>query len=83
MYQITAVVRGMICGMCEAHVQDSIRKAFEVKKVKASKKKQTVEIFSEVPISEEQLREVIAFTGYEFVSSECKTFKPFKLFGNK
>ena len=32
MYKITAEVEGMACGMCEAHVNDAIRVAFDVKK---------------------------------------------------
>ena len=36
-------VEGMQCGMCEAHVNDAVRNAFQVKKVSSSHtKKQTV-----------------------------------------
>ena len=43
MYRITVNVDGMACGMCEAHVNDAVRKAFDVKKVSSShSKKQTV-----------------------------------------
>ena len=34
MYQTTVGVDGMMCGMCEAHVNDAVRKAFPVKKVR-------------------------------------------------
>ena len=33
MYQITVGVEGMACEMCEAHVNEAVRKAFDVKKV--------------------------------------------------
>ena len=36
MYKITLDVDGMACGMCEAHVNDAVRKAFQVKKVTSS-----------------------------------------------
>ncbi len=36
MVKITLDVEGMACGMCEAHVNDAIRKAFAVKKVSSS-----------------------------------------------
>ena len=36
MYQTTVGVDGMMCGMCEAHVNDAVRKAFPVKKVTSS-----------------------------------------------
>ena len=45
MWKYTVEVRGMMCGMCEAHVNDAVRKAFPVKKVSSSRgKKQTVVI---------------------------------------
>ena len=34
MVKMTLDVDGMMCGMCEAHVNDAIRKVFEVKKLK-------------------------------------------------
>ena len=36
MIQITIKIDGMQCGMCESHVNDSIRRAFPVKKVTES-----------------------------------------------
>ena len=33
MIKYTVTVEGMQCGMCEAHVNDAVRKAFPVKKV--------------------------------------------------
>ena len=32
-------IDGMMCGMCESHVNDAIRKAFPVKKVTSSHKR--------------------------------------------
>lgn len=39
MIETTVGIDGMQCGMCEAHVNDTIRAAFPVKKVSASHKK--------------------------------------------
>lgn len=36
MYQYIIGVEGMACGMCEAHVNDAVRNAFQVKKVTSS-----------------------------------------------
>ena len=36
MLKIMVQVDGMMCGMCEAHVNDAICKAFPVKKVTSS-----------------------------------------------
>ena len=40
--EITIPVEGMKCGMCEAHVNDIIRKNFNIKSVKASARKNNV-----------------------------------------
>ena len=34
-------IEGMLCGMCESHINAAIRKHFDVKKVKSSHKKGT------------------------------------------
>lgn len=75
MYKTTARVDGMMCGMCEAHIQDAISNAFAVKKVKASRKKGTAEILSEKPISEEELHRIIDPTGYTLISADCQPFE--------
>ena len=33
MYKTTLKIDGMMCGMCESHINDTIRKAVPVKKV--------------------------------------------------
>ena len=43
MVKIYLNVNGMMCGMCEAHVNDIVRKTTKIKKVKSShKKKETI-----------------------------------------
>lgn len=64
MIQITMEVDGMMCGMCESHVNDAIRKAFPVKKVTSSHAKGRTVIVTETDISEEGLRAAVAPTGY-------------------
>ena len=39
-------IDGMACGMCESHVNDTVRRNFHVKSVKASHKKKQAEIIS-------------------------------------
>ena len=36
MVKLTLEVDGMACGMCESHVNDTVRKNFKVKKVTSS-----------------------------------------------
>ena len=58
-------VDGMMCGMCEAHVNDAVRTAFpEVKKVTSSRAKKKTEILSESPLEEQKLKDAISATGY-------------------
>ena len=52
MYQTTVGVDGMMCGMCEAHVNDAVRKAFPVKKVTSSHGRGQTVILSEQALDE-------------------------------
>jgi len=61
-------IDGMMCGMCEAHINDAVRAAFRVKKVSSSRKKGVTEIVSETPLDEKLIRECIEKTGYKLLS---------------
>lgn len=57
-------VEGMMCGMCEAHVQDAVRKVVPTaKKVKANRKKNIV-TFKAEEVDNELLIKTINETGY-------------------
>lgn len=58
-------IDGMMCGMCESHVNDAIRNNFAITSVKSSHKTGLTQITSDAPLDGEKLREVIAQTGYE------------------
>ncbi len=73
MIRTTVKVGGMMCGMCEAHVNDAIRAAFPVKKVSSSHAKGEAVILSEAPLDAEKLRQTIDTTGYTFVSASAET----------
>ena len=76
-------IDGMMCGMCEAHMNDAIRKAFQVEKVSSSHTQHETEIVSEAPLDEALLEKTVAATGYELkgISSEPYEKKRFSLFG--
>lgn len=82
MYKITLAVDGMACGMCEAHVNDAVRKAFPVKKVTSSHSKGRTEIISETELDADKLKTAIEATGYSVldVKSEPYEKKGFSLF---
>lgn len=65
MEETTAEIHGMMYGMCESHVNDAIRKAFDVRKVSASRRKKQAVILSDQKIDEDQLRTVIEKSGYD------------------
>ena len=51
MLKITVDIEGMMCGMCEAHINDVVNSNFQVKKVKSSHSKGKTEIITEMRIS--------------------------------
>ena len=68
MVKITAQVEGMRCGMCEAHVNDVVRRAFAVKKVSSSHARGADGHTRGQDIDDGRLRKVIHDTGYEVTS---------------
>ena len=81
MQKITVGIEGMMCGMCEAHINDAIRNAFAVKKVKASRSRKEAEIVAEEDLEEQALRAVIEQTGYTMTSYHTEPYKKKGLFG--
>ena len=83
MIKTTVKVDGMMCGMCESHVNDAVRNAIEVKKVSSSHKKGTTEILTEQPVDEEKVKAAIEATGYKVLgitTGEAEEKKGFSLF---
>ena len=65
MVTTTLKVDGMMCGMCESHINDAIRRHFLVRKVKSSKRRGETVIVSEQPLDPEALKRLINEPGYE------------------
>ncbi|MCD7715995.1 MAG: heavy metal translocating P-type ATPase [Lachnospiraceae bacterium] len=65
MVKTTMQVEGMMCGHCEAHVNDAIRKVFDVQKVTSNHSKGITEILSEAALDEDKLRATVEETGYK------------------
>lgn len=57
-------IDGMMCSMCEAHINDAVRKAVQAKKVSSSHSRGETVILSEEPLDEQALRAAIDATGY-------------------
>ncbi len=80
MLKTTVKIDGMMCGMCEAHVQDVIRKTFPgAKKVSASHTKGIATFLSE-EMDEEKLKKGIEETGYKVISCDSEEYKKKGLF---
>ena len=73
MWKYTIRVDGMMCSMCESHVNDAVRKALPVKKVTSSHTKKQTVILTEAAISEEEVRRAIEATGYRVLSISAFT----------
>ena len=81
MYKTVVKVDGMMCGMCESHVNEAV----PLKKVTSSHGKGITEIISEDKIDEEAVKKAIDDTGYKVLSIETQPYekKKFSLFGRK
>ena len=75
MVKITIGIEGMACGMCEAHLCEAVRNAFQVKKVTSSHAKKQTVIIAEEEILEQELKNVIAKAGYEAVSVSSEPYE--------
>ena len=73
-------IDGMMCGMCEAHMNDLIRKNFKVKKVTSSAKDGETVIISDaeldIPWAKKQIKDI----GYEMVYYTSEPYEKKSLF---
>ena len=75
-------IDGMMCGMCESHINDTIRNNFQVKKASSSHSKGKAEIISEKSLDKEKLKQAIDASGYilKNISEEPYEKKKFLFF---
>ncbi|MBQ4347314.1 MAG: cation transporter [Firmicutes bacterium] len=83
MKRIIMNVEGMSCGMCEAHVNDAVRAAFNVKKVSSSRSKKQTEIIANEELDENDLRAAVEAKGYKVTGIMSEEYKKKGLFGKK
>ena len=57
-------VKGMKCGECEAHINDAIRRNFNVERVKSDRNKCRTIVLSKEPLDETALKKTITDLGY-------------------
>ena len=69
-------IDGMMCGMCEAHINDVIRKSIpEAKKVNSSYKKNESSFIVEGSVDIDKLKEDIRNIGYEIKDYTVEEYK--------
>ncbi|WP_099466564.1 heavy-metal-associated domain-containing protein [Konateibacter massiliensis] len=81
MFETKVKIDGMACGMCESHINDAIRKAFDIKKVTSSHSKGESIILSEQTLDEATLKNVIGDTGYAVKLVTSSPYEKKGLFG--
>ena len=75
-------IDGMMCGMCESHIADTIRKALpNAKKVSASRSKKEATFIIEGNINEESLKQAVDQTGYTCLDIKSEPYQKKGLFG--
>ena len=65
MVKVTVNVEGMMCGHCEAHVNEAIKKAFGVEEVVSSHESNTTVFTAPEKVDEDKIRQTIKDAGYE------------------
>ncbi len=83
-YKTVVKIDGMMCGHCEAHVNDAIRAAFSVNKVSSSHTAGETTIIAEEALSEESIKDALKDTGYAVLGAQSEPYEkksPFARFG--
>ena len=83
MYKTTVKIDGMMCGMCESHVNDAIRAKMSVRKVTSSHKKGETIIISKGELTKQMLTVALDGTGYIVMSVTCEPYEKKGLFSRK
>ena len=81
MEKITVGVDGMMCGHCDAYVNDAVRNALKVKKVSSSHAKKETVIIAEEGLTDEQIKSTIDATGYTVTGISREPYAKKGLFG--
>ncbi|MBR3275122.1 MAG: heavy-metal-associated domain-containing protein [Eubacterium sp.] len=84
MVKITLKIEGMMCGMCENHICDTIRKAVpDAVKVSASRIRKEASFLTKEGVEAADLKAAIDATGYTCLSVESSPYEKKGLFGRR
>ena len=83
MYKTTVKIDGMMCDMCESHINDALRNVLPIKKVKSSHKSGETVMISEGPLTLSDIENALADSGYKATGLVCVPYEKKGLFGRK
>ena len=84
MIKTTLKIEGMMCSMCEAHINDMIRKVIPgAKKVSSSHAKGEASFLSEKAVDVKLLKNAVTATGYTCLSVNSAPYEKKGWFGRK
>lgn len=83
MVKTTLKIDGMMCNMCESHMNDAIRNAFKVKKVTSSHSNGETIIISNEMLDEALIRDTVSQMGYELKAISSEEYEKKGLFSRK
>lgn len=79
MVKTTLKIDGMMCGMCEAHMNDLIRNLYQVKKVSSSASKGETVIVSEGELDLDLAKSEISKIGYSLLYADSEPYQKKKM----
>jgi len=83
MYKTTVTIDGMMCGMCESHINNAIRNKITVKKISSSHKKGETVIISESKLTSEMITSALDGSGYSVMNVTCEPYEKKGFFSKK
>ena len=82
MQKVIVNIGGMACSMCEAHINDVIRKLYpNAKSVRSSHKKNMTEFVIEGGVDADEIRRAVEGEGYLFEGISARPYEKRGLFG--
>ena len=72
MIETTLKIDGMMCDMCEAHVNQAVRNSIKIKKVSSSHKTGQAVILSEAPVDIDKVGKALGEFGYKILSVDTQ-----------
>lgn len=83
LFKTTMKIEGIACSMCEAHINDLIRKHCNINKIKSSASKGETVVVSDEGLDITLLEKEIANIGYKLVAADSVPYEKKRFFGKR